>query len=123
MKYTHKTTFLAYSLVLGLISPLFCLAYIDAPDSLEEAGNMIWGAIKAAFQRLPGILADLWQNRVIPVWRVMWNWFLDNIWSKFPWRDELRKRTEIIKNRFAGEKAETEQEAPALWDRLKNLLK
>jgi len=113
---------------------------LHVPETLEEAGEMGKGTGRKIIELLPNILEDLWENRVLSVWRKMWD-FAKNIWENYIFaylqriwekiaaflKKEIKKRIPIIKEEFEKEKEELKEEAPelgkSLWERFRELIK
>jgi len=84
--------YVATTILLGLIFPVFLSAQTpqdtglpnaEIPESIEEAvreGQEVGGQI---LEELPGVLTNLWDNRVIPVWTKMFDWAVEVLWGKY----------------------------------------
>lgn len=108
----------------------FCFAQektIGVPEDIEEAKEMGERAIEIGKRRIPETIKELWNERVLPMWKKMYEWFKVNIWLKIQPRieEEIERRVPIIKEEFEKEKQEMKEELPeitkTLWERLKEL--
>lgn len=99
------------------------------PETVEEAKELGEKALEVGERELPGIIEKIWEQEVLPIWRQMYNWFLENIWVKvWPYAEkEIEKRKPLIGEEFEKEKKELKEEAPelgkSLWQRFKDLIR
>ena len=120
----------------SFIFPSLSLAQVEAPQTMEEAKEIGEQALDKAGDELPGMLKQVWQNNILPVWISMWNWFKANIWSKISsWlTPEYEKRKEYFEENFDEEKEEMGEELKteipkgvsllrSWWEKLKELVK
>ena len=110
---------------------------ITAPETMEEAKEMGERVGEEIKEKMPGILERLWQERVLPVWQKMADFWEFNIWPKIvSWfkteieprvKEEFEKRKPILEEEFQKEKQELKEELPkvskSLWERFKELIK
>lgn len=133
---TNKQSKLRYFLMvlvmLGFLSFNFSFAQepnLKTPENFEEAKEIGENALETTKEELPGALEKIWQEDVLPAWKAMYDWFLNNIWSKiWPWAEEkIEEKKPIIKEEFEKEKEELKDEAPevtkSLWERFKEIIK
>lgn len=131
-------------IIFNLIFPLSALGQlqvVNQPENLEEAEQMAGRAAEFTRKEGPGIIANIWKNEVIPIWKKMFYWvkesFWDNwleIWFKNIWtttvnifRGEVAQRKPAIEEEFQKEKQELKGEAPVvgktLWQKFLELIK
>ena len=127
----------AILILLGFLSPLLSSAQVNSPENMDEVKQLGEKALETTQKEMPGIIAKIWKEEVLPIWQKMWNWFLENIWPKIKsWftkfiQPEIEKRKPGLEGEFQKEKQETKQSvkqdvAPALkslWQKFKDLLK
>ncbi len=123
----------------GFLWPCFSFAQFENPpipqpetaQQAQELGNKAWDFAKGS---LPGIIKQVWNEQVIPIWTKMWEWFKANIWEPYLapfFQSEIEKRQPGLKTEFEKEKTETVQSAktdvvPAiksLWAKLMDIIK
>ena len=108
----------------------FAFAQLDtikAPETFEEAKEVGERAIIIGIKELPGIMVTTFKEKVLPVWKDMYDWFDINIWSQVKpliWQ-EVERRKEVVKEEFEEEKQEMKEDIPrvgrSLWERFKEL--
>jgi hypothetical protein len=110
--------------IFGILLPSFSLAQnqpVQPPENFEEAKEIGKKTLEVSKKELPGILERIWKEKVLPVWKKIYNWFKENIWSK------IEKRKSVIKEEFEKEKKELKEEVPkvtkSLWEKFKELIK
>jgi len=105
-------------------------------DEAKEKGDEI---VKEAQEKIPGIMKNIWEREVRPVWQKMWDWG-KSWWENrvFPWlsnifqervkpslEKEIEKKKPIVEQELEKEKEEIKKEAPevgkSLWQRFKGL--
>jgi hypothetical protein len=118
---------------------------LRVPDTLEEAkeqslsvGNKIAGI-------LPGVVQNIWETQVLPVWRNMWKWTQEELWQKrvqpvaqnlidkgkVLLGREVEQRRPIIEQELQKEKQELSEElkthtqntGKSIWERFKDLFR
>jgi len=113
---------------------------LHIPKSLEEAKELAKEAFKQSIARLPRIIEKLWRERVLPVWKKMYQ-IWSNFWDSYiqPWLEsiwqrilgllgqEIEKRKPQIEEELEKEKEELREEAyrtqRTLWERFKELFR
>jgi hypothetical protein len=75
---------------------------------------------------LPNILIKILKEEILPFWKKLWDWFLENIWQRIV--NWLKKKPEEeLKERFEKgvqeEKKELEEEKKNFWQKFLNWLK
>ena len=134
------------SMIGGQALPVFAFAQtgIKVPDTLGEAKEQTQKVGKEIVSDLPGVIENIWDNEVLPVWRDMLNWTKETLWGIyiFPFFDDLWKRTMVIVGKEAekrkpiiGQELEKEKQeikqdlrnqslnaGKSLWQRFKELL-
>lgn len=108
----------------------FAFAQLDTvkpPETFEEAKEVGERAIIIGIKELPGIMVTTFKEKVLPVWKDMYDWFDVNIWSQIKpllWQ-EVERRKEVVKEEFEEEKQEMKEDIPrvgrSLWERFKEL--
>jgi hypothetical protein len=107
---------------------------IPQPENMEQAqqlGDKAWDFVK---KDLPGIVKQVWNDEVMPIWTKMWSWFKGSIWEPYLapfFKSEIEKRQPGLEEEFEKEKEETKESVkkdavPALkslWDKFKELIK
>jgi len=126
-----KKTIITFLLLLSAMTPAFAFAQ-DLPETPEEAQELLEMGIEEGKKSIPGMVKDMWDNNVLPVWTKMYNWFMDHIgsdivaWFKEKIGPEIEERAPYIEEEFNKEKEEATEEIPrlgkSLWDRLKEIL-
>lgn len=118
--------------LLGFILPIFSFAQWEKPPlNITETPEKVLEVIKTA---LPGIIKQIWQEEVLPIWQKMWNWVKTNIWERYFklfFQKEIEKRKPTIREEFEKEKQETKESAKtevpqalkSLWEKFKELIK
>ena len=109
-----------------LMHPFFGFAQTDpklqVPETLEGVKQGVLHIGDKIIAAIPGTIAGIWKNEVIPVWKVMWNWAGEEIWQKRvkPALEtlvdkgksllgkEIEKRKPLIEQGFEQEKQELE---------------
>jgi len=108
---------------------------ISAPNTFQEAFEMVRQAFENAKQRLPEIIRGLWYNEVLPRWQSMYDWVYINIWLKIKnfflgivkprVEQEYEKRKPQVEEEYEKEKEEFRQELPdvlrGIWRRFREL--
>lgn len=103
----------------------------ETTQEVQQLGNKAWEFTKGS---LPGIIKQVWNDQVIPIWTKMWDWFKTNIWEPYLapfFKSEIEKRQPGLKTEFEKEKTETVQSAktdvlPALkslWEKFLEIIK
>jgi hypothetical protein len=118
---------------ISLLLPFFSLAQADPPGTLEEARETGERALQIGERELPGIIRQIWENEIFPVWLSMWNWLKAKTWSKIEiWvTPEYEKRKQYFEDDFEQEKEELKEEIKtevpkvtrSLWEKFKELIK
>ena len=114
-------------------SPVFSLAQVSIPDTLEEAKGVGENIFVIAKRELPRILKGIWEREVLPIWLKMWSW-TKGVFSPLieKWfLPEYQKRKEYFEENFESEKdkvaEEVKEEVPkvtkSLWEKFKELIK
>jgi len=124
---------IAIFIFISLLLPFFSLAQADPPGTLEEAREAGERALETGERELPGIIKQMWENEVLPVWLSMWNWLKAKTWSKIEiWiMPEYEKRKQYFEDDFEQEKEELKEEIKtevpkatrSLWEKFKELIK
>jgi hypothetical protein len=137
--------------IIGLVLPNFSLAQeevpvpkIKAPETIEEAKEFGKKFFQKVQEQLPGILKNLWKERVLATWKKMyqiwsdwWDCYLQprirNIWQKFLrlFSQEIEKRKPQLEEEFEKEKEELKEEIKeeipevkkSFWERFKELIR
>jgi asparagine N-glycosylation enzyme membrane subunit Stt3 len=118
---------------IGLISPFFSFSQTTPPGTLEEVKETGEKALEVGEKELPGIIGQIWENEILPVWLNMWNWLKAKTWSKIEvWiTPEYEKRKQYFEEGFEEEKEELKEElktevpkvSKSLWEKFKELIK
>ena len=141
---------LVFLIVITSAIPVFAFAQapqgdsiLEAPETLDEVKE---GTLKVGGQiadTLPGIVGNLWNTQVIPVWQNMWNWTKQELWQKkvqpiaqnlldkgkILLGREVEQRRPIIEQKLQQTKQELTEElqiqtkrvGKSFWERFKNL--
>jgi len=130
-------------IILALILPIFSLAQVEAPETIEEAKGFVERFTQKTIELLPQALEKTWKENVLPIWKkifegifTFWNSYiqpwLENIWQKFLkiLGKEIEKRKPVIEKELQKEKEElkekikkeTEKTKESLWERFKDLI-
>jgi hypothetical protein len=117
-----RKTIIAISIV-SLMIPFVALGQIKAPESTDQAKEMIGNLWDQGKQQMPQNLKNSWNNDVLPVWQQMYGWFKANIWPKA--KGALEKQNPNLKQDYETEKGELEQEVkeriPGIKEDFKNI--
>lgn len=109
--------------IVSLMLPLVALGQIKAPESTEQAKDMLSNLWTQGKQQMPQNLKNSWNEDVLPVWQQMYGWFKVNILPKA--KGALEKQNPNLKQDYEAEKGELEQEVkeriPGIKEDLKNL--
>ena len=87
--------------IAGLILPSFCFAQttVEAPSTFGEAKDFMIRLVKP----LPNTMKDIWQNKVLPVWRNMAekvsNWWKTSV---LPWLKSIMPTLRLWFNEAVG---------------------
>jgi hypothetical protein len=133
--------------IIGLILPFFALsAHIDygkaeIPKTLKEAEKVGQKAGEKALSEMPGILKEVWQKEVLPVWQGIWD-LAEKLWNSliFPSfkgffakeieprvKKEVEKRRPILEKELQKEQEELKEDLPkiskTIWERFKELIR
>ncbi|MEK7510061.1 MAG: hypothetical protein AAB567_00685 [Patescibacteria group bacterium] len=116
-----------------LCIPLLSFAQnVEIPGTLTEAGEVTRDVGKNILQRLPDIIKNIWDTKVIPTWQKMLHWTIETLWgksisptvqkivdkiTKFAER-QIEERKPMIEQELEKEKKEFQRDA---WNRLKSL--
>ncbi len=55
---------------------------LQVPDTLDEVKEGALNIGDKIIAAIPGIIAGIWKNEVMPLWRTMWKWIKEEIWQK-----------------------------------------
>jgi len=125
-------TILISFVIFNLALSGFCIAQdngFEAPESFEEAQQMGEKVLDVGKKELPGIVKNIWNENVLPVWQKMYDWFYTNIWSKIKnlfgsrIEKEIETRKEIFEEEFEQEKKEVKKEAPGLFNYIRKFIR
>ena len=100
---------------------------IEAPETIEEATQVGESIVRTGIRELPQIMVRLFKEKVLPVWKKMYDWADKNILVKVKslLGQEVEKRKEVVKEEFEKEKQEMKEDIPkvgqSLWERFKKL--
>ncbi len=124
---------IAILILISLISPFLSLAQTNPPETMDEAKEIGEQVLEKAGNELPGIIKQIWQNEIFPIWLGMWNWIKTKTWPKIEsWlMPEYEKRKQYFEENFDQEKKEIGEEiktevpkvAKSLWEKFKELIK
>lgn len=96
---------------------------VKAPENIDEAKKVGEKTFELAKNDLPGIIKNIWQTEVWPVWKKIgetmknfWNVYVQNSWERLKdiFKKEIDMRKPQIKEDFQKEKTELKTEAPAV---------
>ncbi len=128
----------------NLLLPAFTSAQnviLNQPENLDQAKQMGQNALEVIKNDSSGIIKNIWNNEVLPVWKKMFDWakvhlwqnwlktWFDNIWQavKRIFTSEVEQRTPTVKENFQTEKGQLKEEVPevgkSLWEKFKELIK
>ena len=124
-----SATILIIALVFGWSHLCFAQekTFGGVPETFEEAKELGEQAIKTGIENLPGMMKETFEERVLPIWKKMYEWFETNIMLKIKvlLEQEIETRKPIIEQEFEKEKQELKEELPevtkSIWQRLKEL--
>lgn len=126
-------------ILFGFLLPYFSFAQVTpttVPENMEQAKELGQKALETTQKEMPGLIKNIFQNEVLPLWQKMYNWFKENIWPKVKdWfmkfiQPEIEKRKPGIQEEFQKKKIETKEqlqtEVPkigqSLWEKFKELI-
>ena len=117
---------------------------LQVPDTIEGVKEGIVGIGDRIARAIPGAIAGIWNNQVIPVWKRMWEWTKNEVWERrvspalesFSDRvktllgQEVEKRKPLIELGLEQEKEELKEDieearknlGKGLWERFWALL-
>jgi len=140
---------LFFFIFLFFASPVFVSAQQDpkfqVPDTIDAAKQGILDIGDKIIAAIPGVIAGIWENEVVPAWKAMWSWVREEVWQKrvkpaletlidkikeFLGR-EIEKRKPLIEQEFEQEKQELKQDIESygkdarkgLWERFQALFR
>jgi hypothetical protein len=105
-------------LILGLILSFITIQGVEAKDPLLDPVDEFLDKFVAAFNSdFFDIIEETFKEKVIPVWKTMYEWFEENIWNKIKpqTRAEIERRKEIAKAEAEKEKEELKKELEDLF--------
>lgn len=135
------------AILLSFTIPLFALAQeipnIQVPDTIDGVKEGVLNIGDKIIAAIPGAIAGIWKNEVMPLWRTMWKWTEEEIWQKRVQpafetildkiREllgrEVEKRKPLIEQEFEQEKRELQEDIEntlpsvkkSLWERFQAL--
>jgi len=105
---------------------------VSVPKNLDEI-NKVGEKAATESKKIPSLIEKIWNEKVIPVWQKMGNWFKEHIWNPIlhPFLNkEIEKRKPMIKQDFEKEKQEMKEsiikDTPKIkeyWEKFLNLFK
>ena len=119
--------------------PVFVSAQTDqklqVPATLEQAKEGVLNIGDKVFAAIPGVVASIWENEVVPAWNAMWNWVKEEVWHKRvkpafeTLLDKVKGFQPFIEQEFEQEKQELKQDiktygknaGKGLWERFQAL--
>ena len=115
-------------IVLSLVSSGFVVAQydtIEAPETIEEATQVGESIVRTGIRELPQIMVRLFKEKVLPVWKKMYDWADRNILVKVKslLGQEVEKRKEVVKEEFEKEKQEMREDIPRVGQSLRKRFK
>ena len=138
-----------FILLSSITLPLFAFAQEDpkfqAPDTIDAAKQGVLDIGDKVIAAIPGVIAGIWKNEVIPAWKAMLSWVREEVWQKrvkpaletlidkikeFFGR-EIEKRKPLVEQEFEQEKQELKQDienygkdaGKGLWERFQALFR
>ena len=116
---------------------------LEVPDTIEEAKEGFLNISDKIIAEIPGVIAGIWENEVVPAWKAMWKWTKEEVWEKrvqpafetlldkakeFLGK-EIEKRKPLLEQGFEQEKQELEADirnygksaGKGLWERFQAL--
>ncbi len=130
------------AVMFGSLLPIPCFAQlisrnvIQAPETIEEAKEVVYKIGEEVKGEMPGILEQMWRGEVLPIWQAMWDWFKVYIWSRVEriWQrvqrllgKEIEERVPMIEEELQREAEEIKKELPeidhSLWERFLRLIR
>jgi len=93
----------------------------------EEVLNRV---VDFILYELPGMIKEIFEEKVLPIWSRMYEWFKENIWEKIKplTSEEIERRKQIAEDETQKEKDELLQEIGEisikndLWEKIKGFL-
>lgn len=113
---------------------------LEIPKDLKDIENIGDKAIETTKSLAPGIIKQMWEEKILPIWQKMWD-YARNLWEKHfansfnnflkqleEWFGvTFKERKELTKEKFEKEKEEFTKEAPelgkSLWEKFWELIK
>ena len=105
-------------LILSIILSFITIQGVEAKDPLLDPVDEFLDKFVAAFNSdFFDIIEETFKEKVIPVWKTMYEWFEENIWNKIKpqTRAEIERRKEIAKAEAEKEKEELKKELEDLF--------
>jgi hypothetical protein len=148
MKYLLFITFITLAtpaLLYAQEKPDGGVPIFEVPETLDEAKEVSLDTGERIMGVLPGVVRNIWDTQVLPVWRNMAEWAKEELWHK--WAQpraqnllnkarellgrEVDKRRPIIEQELEQEKQELAQDikthgenaGKGLWERFWSLLR
>ena len=143
----HLVFFLIF---LGLLlHPFFGFAQADpklqVPETLEDAKEGVLNVSDKIIAAIPGVIGEIWENEVVPVWKAMWKWVREEVWqervkpaletlvdkARSLLGKEVEKRKPLIEQEFEQEKQELKEDietygktaGKGIWERFLGLFR
>ena len=93
----------------------------------EEALNNVVDFILYEF---PGLIKEVFEEKVVPIWKIMYEWLKDNVWEKIKplTEEEINRRKAIAEQEAQKERDELLQEIGEIslkndfWEKIKEFL-
>ena len=118
-----------------IVSLLICVSVaaqigsnnVQVPENMQQAGDFAQNVVNQGKKDLPGIIKNLWENSVLPIWKSMYNWadsyFLQK--AKQLISNEIQFRKPIVKEEFQKSTEQMGQDITTTtnseWERFKEL--
>jgi len=79
---------------------------------------------------LPGLIKEIFEEKVLPIWKEMYKWFKESIWEKIKplTEEEIARRKQIAEEEAQREREELLEEIEEIsikndvWDKIKEFL-
>ena len=117
----------------------------QVPDTIDEAKQGVLNIGDKIIRAIPEAVSNIWKNEVVPRWKAMWKWVMEEVWQKRVkpaletlWDKamellgkEVEKRKPLLEQEFEQEKQELKQDIETygksarkgLWERFQALFK
>ena len=118
---------------LGILIGLLFTQNVQVVNAKVITGNVeeiLDRVVDFILYTLPGMIKELFEEQVLPLWKRMYEWFKENIWEKIKplTVEEIERRKQIAEEEAQKERDELMQEIGEIsinsdfWEKIKEFL-